>query len=85
MKLSIHYNDIREYEARLAPGSETALLGDWLERMREVAGGKLPRDRGAWHEIEIPDEEAAWWIAAYAKYEECDGQIDTDVLYNELS
>ena len=85
MKLSDLHEQIKEHERQLAPGSETAMLGDWLERMRVVAG-ELPDDVGEWDTIEIPDDEAQWWLRAYAIMTEHDGDEEWDLhrIYDSI-
>lgn len=57
---------VREYELQQAPGSETSLLGDFCERMRQL--GAHPTLQGCLaSEVEITSEEAQWWLDAYAK------------------
>lgn len=60
---------VNECERQLAPGSETILLGQCIERMRQLTGVNAT----AWREIDpsvmVPGYEAAWWRAAYELYE----------------
>jgi hypothetical protein len=72
---------IREYEAAQAPGGETGLLGDYLERMRILG---LPESEttsqgAAASTIEITQAEYDWWIGAY----EAQGADDEAVARGE--
>jgi len=86
MRLSDLHDEIKRTEIAMAYGSETPLLGDWLARMYELVPD-LPSDRGEWSEIDVPDDEARWWLEAYRRYEDCNGQcsdIQADI-YDRVS
>ena len=60
--------EIKARETELAYGSETMLWGDYCERMRQLTG-VLPYNEDAVQDAgdpEIADDEAKWWMDAYA-------------------
>jgi len=71
---------ITKIDAEQAPGSETRLLGEYLDDMRLATGV------GAWpvgnhDDVDIEPEVSAWWIAAYAVQAEVEeaGTLGWDV------
>lgn len=62
---------VRDMERAQAPGSETILWGDYIERMRQVSG-VLPI--GDYDDAAVPRAEAMWWLGAYAAHEAYDQQ-----------
>lgn len=67
MRLDILTDRIRDYERTLAPGSETALWGEYVEQMRDQVGVSPLRDLDDYPDV--PEDEAAWWIGAYRALE----------------
>lgn len=57
-------NDIRTLEGELATGSETCIWGDCIHRLNEVVGYNV---LSADDTVEIPIDEARWWLSAYKK------------------
>ena len=64
MKLADLVKRVTEYEAQIAPTSETALWGRFLDRMREITG-IIPYNTDYCTNEEVPDDEAQWWLTAY--------------------
>lgn len=67
--------DIRRHERSMAYGSETALWGEYCERMEQITG-HLPYDDYS-GDPQVPADEAGWWMAAYA-YAEANPECDRD-------
>ncbi len=81
MKLSELNQIVNSYEARMAPGSQTAMLGDYNERMRQVTGleGTCCGDSDA----EVPADEADYWQRVYAAYE-ANPEQELQVIYDTI-
>lgn len=63
------FKDIHEIEGRLCPGSETPLLGHFVERMDELAEHGGDFGRASESEVKLDAEEVKWWATAYCLYE----------------
>lgn len=63
MTLAELTEEIRDYERDLAPGSETALWGEYCDRMRQITG-LMPWDDDAADRV-IPWGESRRWLKAY--------------------
>ena len=73
------YAEIKETDRRLAPGSETAMWGDFCARMHE-----LGLDVHEPAEQTIDPDEAEFWTAAYSLFlsrPDCD---DLQDIYNAI-
>lgn len=57
--------ELREIDRELAPGSETHVWGNYLDRMRDVTGVD-PLNADVAETAIVPDAEAEWWRNAYA-------------------
>ena len=64
MKLDKLTEIVREHERDISYGSETYLWGRYAEWVRAMTG-YLPWDDDMPEDIEIDDDEAVWWEAAY--------------------
>lgn len=81
IKLADLTNEIRDIERHLAPGSETAMWGDYCEAMRN-ATGHLPYDDDIDGAM-VPADEAQWWRDAYAALQ-ADPDRDAQDIYDSL-
>ena len=79
MTLAELNKQVQEYETELAPGSETPLLGDYNERMRQITGqvGVCAKNP----DVKVPTPEARWWLKAYALYS---ARPDCDNLQGDI-
>jgi len=66
---------IVELDSEQAPGSETRLLGEYLDNMR-TGTGVWPHDNIT-SDMPIDDNTAAWWIAAYEVQGELQAAYDS--------
>jgi len=57
---------IREYERRIAPGSETELWGHYCEDIRNRYG--VPPYHDGTDDVEVPEELVKYWIDRYDRY-----------------
>lgn len=59
------YNEIKEMDRELAPGSETTAWGYFLDAMRQL--GIEDVHCGNITDQTVPDEDAEWWRDAYQR------------------
>ena len=71
MKLKELVEKVREYERELAYGSETTLWGDFWAEYRGKIGDDETLETS---DLEIPQEEADMWLAAYTKMAEYENE-----------
>lgn len=72
------YRDIKASDRGMAPGSETSMWGDFVNRMRELGlDVHEPADQV------VDADEAQWWRDAYEAFE-ADPQADVQDIYNGI-
>lgn len=74
------YKEIKGIDRSMAPGSETAMWGNFLEAMRVAGIQDLhePADQ------QIDAVEAQWWLDAYAAFEAEPDIDDVQTIYSRL-
>ena len=67
MKLKELTDKVKEFEGLQAPGSETALWGDYIEAMSGKYGIYVysAKDVEALESTDVSADDAKWWLAAY--------------------
>lgn len=80
--LSDLWATVESCEGRLAYGSETAMLGDFWAAIRRLVD--VPKDPGLYDTVQVPKDEADWWIAAYEALE-AEPSRDTQDIYDALA
>ena len=74
-------DEIKALDTELAPGSETHLWGDYINRLSEVTGRDPLTDYD--NDVPVPDAEADWWRRAYG-YLKSHPDANTDEIINAV-
>ena len=79
--------ELRHEDQKHAPGSETAMWGDFVARMHELAREHGHDPRHVWElDAPLPEGEVDWWREAYRLLDEAGGDVeDMQALYDSVA